>query len=530
MITSIGRYKNIISIAAFSIIYLYTLDNYWKPIWDSAIYISLGKSIAAGSGYYYMGLPHAKYPFIFPLMLSPIIALFNLNFLLMRFLIIVLTISSIYLSYTLFKKFADERMAFFIMLLTGFSSTLLHVSTWILSEIPYMLFSLYTLYFMAKYSEEKNYFTRTGILSSTFLLTAIFTRMMGITLFIAFLCHFLFNKDIKNNIKKAVLVGLIASIPLCFWFYRSHLINKNIPFQPEYRGVLSYEKEFFLKVPDDIHSESISFKDLTQKIKSNLRMYSQNISNIMVKKVPFEKSRLFITLLSLYGLCWCFVKRRTVIEYYLSFYLIACVIWWFNQHPQRFLAPVIPFLFYYFLIGIKRSIELFQKMIVKVVTKRVETVKGIILGLLVLSLILANFSFNPRVLKRERRKQFHPPTLVSEFFSAIKWINEHTSQDSAIMSSRAPWLIMFTDRITLTWPLFESLPNVITSILQNRVDYIVVSNIHQETYRLLHSFVEKHPKQFTQVFLNNKTSIYKIKRENFPSLVREMDKTFSVGK
>jgi hypothetical protein len=249
----------------------------------------------------------------------------------------------------------------------------------------------------------------------------------------------------------------------------------------------------------------------------------------MVKKVPFEKSRLVIMLLSLYGFCWCFVKRRTVIEYYLSFYLIACIIWWFNQHPQRFLAPVIPFLFYYFLIGIKRSIELFQKMIVKVETKRVEMVKGIILGLLVLSLILVNFSFNPRVLKRERRKQFHPPTLVTEFFSAIKWINEHTSQDSIIMSSRAPWLIMFTDRMTLTWPLFESLPNVITSILQNRVDYIVVSNIHQETYRLLHSFVEKCPKQFTQVFLNNKTSIYKIKRENLSSLVREMDKTFQQG-
>ncbi len=55
MITSIGKYKNILSIAAFSIIYLYTLDNYWKPFWDSAIYISLGKSIAAGRGYYYMG-------------------------------------------------------------------------------------------------------------------------------------------------------------------------------------------------------------------------------------------------------------------------------------------------------------------------------------------------------------------------------------------------------------------------------------------------------------------------------------------
>ena len=111
MISLFIRYKVIISITAFSIIYLYTLDNYWKPVWDSAIYISLGKSIATGNGYCYMGLPHTKYPFILPLMLSPIIKLFGLNFLLMRLLIIIFAIGSIYFTYILFKKVTDEETA-----------------------------------------------------------------------------------------------------------------------------------------------------------------------------------------------------------------------------------------------------------------------------------------------------------------------------------------------------------------------------------------------------------------------------------
>ena len=523
------KYKIPVCISLLFMVYLYALDDYWKPFWDSAIYISLGKSIAAGNGYRYMGLPHAKYPFIFPLMLAPIIGLFGLNFFLMRLLIIVLTIGSLCLTYTLFKKCTDKGMAFSIVLLTGFSSTLFALSTWILSEVPYMFFSLCTLYCMMGYSEEKKYLTRRGFFSSIFLLTTIFTRMIGITLLIAFLCHFLllFSPSHKrlgflsNVVKKVILVGLIAIIPLCLWFYRSHLNNKRIPFQPEYRGVLSYQKEFFLKVPDNIHSESISFGDFIRRIQGNFRIYAWSVSNVIFtdftnNNVFSTKLRLFAVLLFFSGLCWCFLKRRTFFEYYLSFYLIACILWWFNQHPQRFIAPVIPFIFYYFLTGLKIGIELLFKVAVKVEKNKAKIGKGFIFGLVVLFLILMNFSFKPSVIKGERRKQFHPPALISEFFGAIEWIKENTSQDSTIMSNRAPWVFMFTNRRVLTWPLFEPLSYVINSIFKNRVDYIVVSNIRYEIYNLLHNFVESHPKQFLRVFRNNKTSIYKIERENFP--------------
>ena len=530
MISFLTRHKVIIFIAAFSVIYLYTLDNYWKPVWDSAIYISLGKSIAAGNGYYYMELPHAKYPFILPLMLSSIIGLFGLNFLLMRLLIIIFAIASIYLTYLLFKKFTDEGIALSIMILTGFSYTLLHSSTWVLSEVPYMFFSLCTLYSMISYSEEKECLAPPGLLSSIFLITAIFTRMIGIILFITFLSHSLLNRNMKRcfllNVKKVMLIGMIVSIPLCLWFYRSHLINERIPFQPEYRGVLNYEREFFLKVPDNIYSESISFGDFTKRIKNNSKIYAQSITNIIVERMPFRNLRFFAALLFLYGYCWCFIKRRTIIEYYLFFYLIVCIIWWFNLIPQRFLTPVIPFIFYYFLIGLKKGMEFLSKLAVKIEKNKVTMAKKVILGIVVTLLILANFPLKPNLIKNERRKQFHPPTRISKFFSAINWINEYTAQDSIIMSARAPWVFMLTNRKTLTWPLFEPLKNVITSILQNSVDYIVVSPIHQETYSLLHNFIESYPKQFLRVFHNNKTSIYKIERNSLSTLEKKMDKNF----
>ena len=511
-----------------SIIYLYTLDNYWKPFWDSAIYISLAKSLAAGNGYYYMGLPHAKYPFIFPLMLAPIIKVCGLNFFIMRLLIIVLTISSFYLIYILFKKCTDEGMALAIMLLTGFSSSLLHLSTWILSEVPYMFFSLCTLYFFIDYDKESRWLTKAGFLSSIFLLFTIFTRMIGLTLGIAILLHLLLSRGAKgyftHNIKKMVLIGVIISIPLSSWFYRSYLINQQFPFQPEYRGVLNYQREFFVKVPDNIHTPSITLADFVTRIQDNVRIYIGITSDVMVNNVPFKIFRFITMLLFLYGFLWCFFKRRTVVEYYFSLYLTVCIIWWFNLHSVRFITPVIPFVFYYLLTGIKRGLELLSYQAHKGAKNTFEMVKRPAFILVVFILAINNFSFNPSVIKEERRKNFYPPALLSEFLSAIKWINEYTTQDTVAMASEAPWFFMLTDRRTLTFPLFEPLSYIIDSLITNRVEYIVLSNIEYEIYILLHTFVESHPQHFLKVFTNNKTSVYKIALDNLALLKDEINK------
>jgi 4-amino-4-deoxy-L-arabinose transferase-like glycosyltransferase len=518
MIPLITRYKIAIPFLLLSAIYLSTLDNFWKPAWDSAIYISLGKSIAAGNGYHYMGLPHAKYPFILPLILSPVIGLFGLNFLLMRLIIIICAVGSLYLTYLLFKKFTDEGTALSILCLTGFSYTLLHASTWILSEVPYLFFSLCALYSMTSYSEERKWLTQTGLISSLLVVTAIFTRMIGISLFIAFIGHTLLSRNLKMpfafTLKKTLFMSALILLPLCLWFYRGYCINKNIPFQPEYRGVLSYEREFFLKEPDSTHSETPSLEDLVRRIINNTGIYIRGITAIIIEKAPFKQVRPFIALLFLYGYCWCFIKRRTVLEYYLCFYLVICSLWWFNQQPQRFLTPVIPLIFYYFLIGLKRSMDLLLKAAVNGTKDKVAMIKRAAGGMVVLLLILANFPLTPTAIRNERRQQFHPPALLSEFLSAMHWINEHTAQGSLIMSNRAPWVFMLTDRRTLAYPLFEPLQNVVDSIGKNHIDYIIISPIHPETYNLLHDFIESHPEQFLDVFRNNTTSIYKVVHAN----------------
>ena len=47
--------------------YISGLTDSWIPSADSAVYISLGRSLFTGQGYTYMGYTHVRYPFLFPL-------------------------------------------------------------------------------------------------------------------------------------------------------------------------------------------------------------------------------------------------------------------------------------------------------------------------------------------------------------------------------------------------------------------------------------------------------------------------------
>ncbi len=58
-----------------AVVYAMGVVPYWKPTWDSAIYISLARALVEGNGYTYMGYPHTKYPPGFPLLMAPVVAL-----------------------------------------------------------------------------------------------------------------------------------------------------------------------------------------------------------------------------------------------------------------------------------------------------------------------------------------------------------------------------------------------------------------------------------------------------------------------
>ena len=128
-----------IIILVFFMFYLLMLDNYPVTGGDQPFYILLGKSLSIGQGYseiWSVGNPaHTKFPFLFPVILVPVIYFWGYEFFLIKLLLVFITIGSLWLIYLFFKRLSDKLTALLLLIMTGLSSQVYYYSYHILSEI-----------------------------------------------------------------------------------------------------------------------------------------------------------------------------------------------------------------------------------------------------------------------------------------------------------------------------------------------------------------------------------------------------------
>ena len=205
----IKNFIPLILMALICTVYLLLVNSNWKPSWDSAIYITVSRALATGHGYTYMGYAHTKYPFMFPLLLAPITGIFGYNFLLMRLMIVFMVFFAIWFSFVLVRRVADEWIALCVMALTAASYPLMLWTTWVLSDSPYMFFSMLALIFIQQYGRETSPFNRRAVFASLLVLASYFTRGIGLALALAAVLYLLLENNLRGNIrlnlKKSIL-------------------------------------------------------------------------------------------------------------------------------------------------------------------------------------------------------------------------------------------------------------------------------------------------------------------------------------
>jgi len=121
---------------------------------DNARYIILAESIARYGTMYdlqYPGEPkHTQYPPGLPLILAPFVAVFGKNLIILKCVIMLFGVGG----YVFFIKLAKSILPPFYACLASLAYLLtpglLQFNHWILSEIPYICFSMGAIYFMVK--------------------------------------------------------------------------------------------------------------------------------------------------------------------------------------------------------------------------------------------------------------------------------------------------------------------------------------------------------------------------------------------
>ena len=338
---------------------------------DNAQFINLGRSLADGYGLSETiegePIPHTKYPFGFPLLLAIVHILFPSNLIALKSLVVVLYAISIPLTYLLIRRFAPSPIALGVSALCLASPLLLDYSHQVMSEIPFLLFSLIALLLIHRAhngSSTKDTKDTKGIKAFLFIVSswillaiiaiiaAYYIRSAGIILIGTGILFFALHKKWKE----AGLIAIGSFLLALPWQIRNAALG-GTPYIEQLLSVNPYRPE----------EGMLTFTALIERIIANLELYGLKIIPYILLPSSIDANYfvgLFFSCLILYALIVGLIKRHLLIVY-LTCYLGLYILWPYVWSDTRFLVPAIPILFYATLTSMDELLQLLARALKK---------------------------------------------------------------------------------------------------------------------------------------------------------------------
>lgn len=498
----IQQNKLLILLLFFFLFYSLSLNNFLDSSGDNAKYIILAKALVEGKGYSDLNLPgnppDTHFHPLLPVLLTPIIFFIGINFFAMKFLVTLMAIPTLYLIYYFFRKNNSENLSLALMVLVGVSPLFFSFSHQVMAEIPFLFFSFLSLIYFEKFLEKKSkiFF----VLSLVFVLLAFFMRMVGLTLFIA-LILFTFFKRRKINGKIIPLLFFIGLLLVSSWFLYGFMLSKE--HTPIYFKIVTVVDQrnadlgtmttgsFFGRI---IHHTVF----YTSTISSNL-FYGYNV--VFTHQNPLR--HLFsplICLIVLLGFVLSFLKRKTFAGTYFLVYFIPLLL--SGALGERYLLPVLPFIFYYFFTGFRLILNKFNYSF----NLKQKAYHLIFFLLIFLSLIgsvqLLLQEINPNYIEEVQGKEW------SNYMKAAEWAKQNTPENAVFVARKENNFFLFSERKTIRYFFGSSSDIMIQGFEQNKADYIVVDEFSIETKKFLIPTIESNPSRFNLIKEIEGTKIY----------------------
>lgn len=204
-------------IVAIGVFYVSTLVGGHNWGGDFSQYIHHAKNLAEGKAYNdilyisnsFASVSPAIYPPVFPLILAPVYAIWGLNLMAMKLVGIVFLVSALAVLSKLFQHRLSSLSLIILALIVGLNPYFWIFKDNILSDLPYLFFSLCSLYFMQRNHSEKN--LGISILLGIFMYLAYGTREIGITLPLALLTYELWH---YHKLRSGSLIALALFVLL----------------------------------------------------------------------------------------------------------------------------------------------------------------------------------------------------------------------------------------------------------------------------------------------------------------------------
>ncbi|MFC1853783.1 ArnT family glycosyltransferase [candidate division CSSED10-310 bacterium] len=518
----------IVVITLYALLHFLAASNqilYFYSAGDNATYYMLAQSLVQGHGYTDIyadpPTPHVKFPFIFPLMIAFMLKVFGENILLIKVMIALCAVVMILFTALLWQKRDGSFFSIVTTILVTTMPLTLSLSSWIMSEIPFIAFTCISLY-CAEYAFNDGSLKHIAIsISLFFMLCACLTRAAGIVIGPALVLATLLNRPLRKGLKhKLIVAGIIfllyISAAATWYYYR--------PPQVQAREK-SYVQEFFKSaalIDRHKHVEVNKWVDLFQRTVRNAEFYSGEFGNALwpfpsaFSEPILTKFGVFIFAIFLLGFVVIFLKKQGAPEFFTLFYAAVLLLWSGQDH--RFLVPLYPFLVYYLFKGFEFLLRYILFWLQP--PKRNTLVRGgiIFIALLILT---SNFSTDLKTYQKVNAVRRLDAYSVNPWFYIAPLDDDHAhllqvvtaflplvKSGDKVLSRKEPLVALILKVVVTDYP-----PNITPSdffdyLTKNNIKFLIVDEFNNRTRKGVFSSLLEYPDSFTFVMRVEKTMIY----------------------
>jgi len=364
----------------FFTIYLLRLDRVVGMVVDDAWYITLAKSLATGHGYQMINAPtpgiHPIVPPVFPALLAVCWRLwpdFPDNLWLLKSVSIAAMLGVGLVAFIYFNR--DRGLPLYLAMgiaaATVFYPPLVfHAASMVMSECVFMLIQLAAIVAIERGAQRKdaNAAWRYAALGGTLAALAYLTRSAGIGLLVASVLYLIKERRLRQALIVAVIVAILAGS----WIGYSRAHAPTPEQRAEQAGSIlePYNEQFWQRVAGDPSAGSITASELPSRVWKNLTeigkfdmgavpLYAVYRAIVPGQVVPVSRPFIWLSLaltaLAFIGFVTAARERMTLAEFVAPLSLAVSVLWGWEQF--RFLLPLIPFLIFYQLMGLRAVLD-----------------------------------------------------------------------------------------------------------------------------------------------------------------------------
>ena len=461
---------------------------------DNAGYIILGKSILQGK-YTKINFPgevkpHTKWPPGLPLIVAFSELISQNNYTLTKFLIVLLAICSAILFYKICKHYFSNLQSLLLSLFLIINANIVDYSHQIMTEIPFMFFTLLGFYFFLKQNENLNFWRdKYLILSLISFSFSCYFRTAGIAVLASVLVYLFIKVLSQKKWQVFILSSILILICVLPWQIRNRVVGGNLPKQYAYIKINPYRPELgnidFPKLMERFgqNFNTYVFSEIPLTIITNFRDIKRSDKNISII------ISLLILCLVIIGLIKSFTDKRFLIFALYGVFYIILIFYippvWGNI---RLILPFLPFFILFIFIAVKSISDLLIK---KSIVKNTVFIIFFIILLYLNSTGLANLKAAIRDYPRNWKN----------YYLCAKWIKNHTHKDAVVCCRKPQLFYLWSNRKTFVYAKDKDTKKVIKKLEDNKADYVILEQLgFSDTPRFLVPAINEHLNRFRSVY------------------------------